>query len=272
MRHVRLGIIVVLLALLLGVATPAQAEDEKNRGLFVTPLRQYVTVANITERATTITMSVEQFSVDDYTYSHRFGTLRESWVKLSATQFTLQPGKSQVVTYSITPSADASPGGHYFTIFASSVFHTNGIPSQVRAATTLYVTINGDLKHTAIIKKETIPFVAFGGDISFKLDVQGTGNAHFFTYSSGELLGFSAQGKGAESTHLLLPGTSRILGSTIPAPILPGVYKAVYGYRTDKGQTVQRERYLVYLPPWSLLIPIGITWLVLTIRKKRRGY
>lgn len=277
-RRVVLGIA----CLLIGVPAPTAAEGEKNRGLFITPVRQYIavnpqqtnggtlTVANITDNPATVTMSVEQFSTIDYSYDHTFEQPKDNWIKLSTTNFTLQPNKSQTITYTVSPPGATPPGGHYFAIFASATLTKDGaVASQVRAATMLYVTVNGELHRTSTIQKDSIPTISFGGDIAFSLDVKNTGNAHFFTYTVGELQGLTARGKGPEVTHVLLPNTSRILSSVISAPILPGIYRAVYGYRTDAGQVNQRERFIIYLPLWSLLIPLGIGWLVIAFRKKR---
>jgi len=269
--------------LLVAFPAPTHASDAtpKDKGLFISPLRSYIsvqpgktqsgtfTVANITEAPITITLSVEQFSVADYTYEYQFTQAKDDWVRLSETQLTLQPEKSQKLNFVAAPPANASPGGHYFTIFASA--HLQNDASEVRAATVLYITVEGALRLSSAVNGTTIPFFSFGNDIPFSLNVKNTGNSHFFTYTSGKLEGFSAQSGGPEVTNLLLPGTSRIISSSIPAPLLPGVYKAVFGYRTDGNQTVQRSSYVVYVPPWSVLIPIGAAWLFFAVRRYRRA-
>jgi hypothetical protein len=49
-----------------------------------------------------------------------------------------------------------------------------------------------------------------------------------------------------------MPGSVRRLTGTIAAPVLPGVYTATYGYRTDDGQNVQQSRTVIFIPPWSV--------------------
>ena len=275
----RRGLLLVSALLLLFSAAPAQAEDVKNKGLFVTPVREFiktepgapaqksVTIANNTDHATVVTMNVEQFKVTDFTYDYKFETIKEDWVKLSQTQVNLEPGESQKITYTVSPPADATPGGHYFTVFATATVQDGAVKSQVRAATTIYVTISGQLSLSSAVQNISIPQFAFGGDITFAMDVKNTGNTHFFVYVAGELKGLTAQGKGPEVTHLLLPDATRTVGSTIGAPLLPGLYSATYGYKTESGEVVERTSRVIYVPIWSWLIIGGLIWLVVVVIK-----
>jgi hypothetical protein len=267
----------------LWVPTSYADTQPKNKGLFITPIREYVevtagqsksgimTIANITDNPIIVTLSVEQFSVADYTYDYTFSEVKEDWVKFQSTQVTLQPNKSQNVAYTITVPASATPGGHYFTLFATASLGKGTVTSTVRAATVLYVTVDGQLRRTSTIEKETIPWISFGGDIPFTLDVRNTGNTHFFTYVSGRLGGIFVKQDNKEETHILLPGTVRTIGSSIAAPLLPGVYPATYGYKTDDGQQVNKTKYVVYLPPWTVAIPIGGSWLAVVLLRRHRN-
>lgn len=278
----RVGLLLLAASLLVPHATyAANTSSPQNKGLFITPLRSFVsvqpgktaggtfTIANITNAPITVTLSVEQFSVADYTYDYQFTQTRDDWVRLSQTEVALQPNQNQKLSFTTSPPATTTPGGHYFTIFATTRLQKNDT-SEVRAATVLYATVEGAITTSSKINSASIPAFSFGGDISFSLNVKDTGNTHFFAYTSGRLEGFSARPNGPEATNLLLPNASRIIGSTIPAPILPGIYKAVFGYRTDTDQTVQRASYIVYIPPWSALLPIGLAWLIFAVRRRKR--
>lgn len=266
------------LAVLTVPATPALAEEPKNKGLFVTPVREFITVApaasqqksitlaNNTDRPMLIDLSVEQFTVADYTYDFNFKELKDDWVRLGRTQVELQPGKSTSVSYTVAPPHQAPPGGHYFTVFASATLQNGTVPSKVRAATTIYVTVQGDLAIAGELQKITLPNIAFG-DIPFSLDVKNTGNTHFFAYVTGEM----GQNKSPDVTHLLMPGTVRTIGSTISAPLLPGVYAAQVGYATDDGKQVTRSQSVVFVPVWAICIGIGVAWIAIVgVRRYRR--
>lgn len=233
-----------------------------------------VTVANLTEKPMSVSLSVEQFSVADYTYRYHFSPSKHDWIHLDQTMLQLQPGKSARVPYTIAIPAGAAPGGHYFTILANTQLQSGSVTSTVQAATVLYTTVQGNLVESNTVIGSHMPWISFGKALSFTLDVKDTGNTHFFVYVSGQLHGLSAQPSPTEATHLLLPGAIRTVGSSIAPPLLPGVYKATYGYRTESNQTVTRSRYVLFVPPWSLAIPIGLGWIGVIVwrhSRKRRA-
>jgi hypothetical protein len=279
-RRFRYFIVVsIVVSLLFSSAVSAVDSSQKDRGLLVTPLRDYITVdpgktaehkigvANLTPGSMDITLYVEQFSVANYTYDYKFDTPKEDWIKLQTTQLQLTSGKSKEVLYKISVPKGAAPGGHYFTIFAAAKVND---AKEIRAAVVLYVTVSGDLIQTSTIEKEKVPGISFGGNIPFSLDVKGTGNTHFFVYVSGRLETWWQAPKASETAHLLLPKTIRTVGSEIASPVLPGVYKAVYGFRTESGQRTERSKLIVYLPPWSIAIPVGVGWFVFLLIKRHK--
>jgi hypothetical protein len=281
-NKILLAVITLFVATVLCTPRVSAEVQTKNKGLFVTPVREYVdiaagqskngtmTIANITDDPIIVTLSVEQFSVADYTYDYTFNEVKEDWIKFQSVQVALQPNKSQNVPYTIAVPTGATPGGHYFTLFATASLGKGTVTSTVRAATVLYVTVNGQLQRTSTIEKETIPWISFGGDIPFTLNVRSTGNTHFFTYVSGRLSGIFVKQDNKEETHILLPGTVRTIGSSIAAPLLPGVYPATYGYKTDDGQWVNKTKYVVYLPPWAIAIPIGGIWMGVILLRRHK--
>lgn len=272
----------VALTVLMGSSSAYADTPPKNRGLFVTPIRQYIdvaagktstgslTVANVTDHSTSVALSVEQFSVADYTYDYRFSAVKENWITFQTSQLQLEPGKSQTITYTIATPKQATPGGHYFTIFASATLNGGPTGSKVRAATVLYATVDGPLQQSSEIKKETIPWVSFGSPIDFSFDVKNTGNTHFFIYTSGKLSGWTAKPASQEVAHILLPGTVRTVTGAITPPLLPGIYTATYGYRTENGQMVNHSARIVYAPPWSLVIPLALGWVAVLFWKRKK--
>jgi len=272
----------ILLVLVLPGGAHA-ATPPPTHGLLITPLRTYVTVdpgkqqngsftvADLTDKPMDVSISYEQFSVADYTYNYEFKPPIESWITFDQPQLTLKSGTSQEIHYTISPPKDAKPGGHYFTLLATTTVANGGAPSRIRTALVLYATVNGDLQLTGQIVAQHIPWLAVGSEVSFSLDVKDTGNTHYFAYTIGQLYGPSAKGEAQETTHLLLPGAIRTIGSAIPAPLLPGIYKITYGYRTDDGQTIQRTGFITYLPLWSLLIPLGLAFGIWWWRSRKKS-
>jgi hypothetical protein len=257
--------------------TPPIAEQPK--GLFVTPPRQYLnvvagkvttgtfTVGNLNDTPMKVVLSVEQFSLADYTYDYNFSAPKEDWVKLSKTQIDLAPKTSQTVTYSIDPPVGASPGGHYFSIFASATISPG---KQVRTALILYATVEGKLRKTSEIVSGTLPLITFSGSIPLHLDIKNTGNTHFFVYVSGKLSGLFLDQKRNEVAHVLLPQTIRSLETSIQSPVIPGIYQATYGYRNEEGQYTEKTKYIAYVPIWFWVTLGGIIWLAIVLFQRKR--
>lgn len=282
--RVRLGILLLGVVLLLPHAAHADTQQTTNKGLFITPARTYttvnpgstahggITVANYSGHPLNITLSVDQFSVADYTYDYSFSAPKEDWLKLSLTQTSLQPGQNVTINYTAAPPANTTIGGHYFAIFASAVAADGSNKDMLRATTVMYVTVNGALHRDSEITDSSVPVVAFG-DIDYTQDVKNTGNTHFFIYSAGSFNGMPQQ-KDATHAHLLLPGAIRKVSGTIAAPLLPGVYTATYGYTTEDGQVVQRTSRVIYLPWWTALFVVGMLWIAIVLWrrfKRHRG-
>jgi len=199
----RLGLIYLTLAVFLvlipGAAVSAESRPIQPKGLFITPPRQYIdvaagstttgtfTVGNLNDSPMKVTFSVDQFSLANYTYDYKFSAPKEDWVKISQTQLDLPPKTSKKVTYSILTPANASPGGHYFSIFAST---TPIEGKQVRTGLVLYATVKGKLEKTSQIISDKLPSIIFGQSIPLQMDIKNTGNSHFFIYASGTLSGW----------------------------------------------------------------------------------
>jgi hypothetical protein len=273
--------VAALVGACLAISPGAQAATLE-RGLQLSPLRQYialdddkshaniVTLANLTEKPITVALSVENFGVTDFTYDYTFVPANDSWVRLSKTLVELDPGKSQSVSYEVKAPVGAAPGGHYFTIMASSNLGNNA-NNRVRAATLLYITAGGEVTRSTSLQKSTLPWISFGGAITFSQTIHGSGNTHTFVYPTGQLHGPSAQPAGNSEAHIIMPGTTRTVADSMQPPRLPGVYRATIGYKTDAGQQFITTRYTLYVPPWSFCLPIGALLIILAWQRRRRA-
>ena len=251
------------------------------KGLSMAPLRLFVdgaagttatgtvTVGNLTTQPMTISLSYEQFSVADYTYNYQFSEPKENWMTLQPSQVQLKPGMTQTISYHLVIPEHATPGGHYFTILASAALDAE---RKEQVATVMYATVAGELVRSSTVSHESIPNIVLGGDIPFSFDVKNTGNTHYFMYTSGKLSGLSAQPPSSEVAHILLPQTTRTITGSITAPILPGLYSASYGYRTEDGQHIGRSALVVYIPLWFWPLMAGIVWLFIVLLKRRRRH
>jgi len=266
---------VVMLAVLLCAALPATAQAEavpagQVRGLLITPLRQYLktaagttvrsslSVTNLTDKPLDVHLSVQQFSVANYSYNYQFTHPNNDWLHLDRTGFNLQPHRSQTVGYQLNVPDHTAPGGHYYTLFASASLATQGINNTIQAADLLYVTVAGKLTYTNQLRTSSIDHLSFGQPITYSLEAVNTGNVYYFAYVGGQLHGPSTKPAPTPEAHMLMPGAIRKLTGTIAAPVLPGIYKASYGYRIDNGQTIQRTGTVLFIPPWSVAFLIAL--------------
>lgn len=281
MQRARLLCALLLVSILAASSSSAGAAPAKSKGLLISPLKAYTsldagaqktsnfTVANLTEKPITVDLSLKQFSVSDYAYNFKFTEPGNKWVSIKTQSVLLRPGENKKIEYVMTVPTDSAPGGYYYTLFASANLTSDGLASTVRAASLLYLTVNGKLIQTSSPVRSHISRFAWRSDIPYSVDVKNTGNVHYFAYFSGSLRGLFVHSPTGTS-HLLLPGTVRRVGESIPAPFFPGVYKAQYGYKTDAGATFMNSAYVVYIPPWSIAVLLLLIFIVYKVWKYRK--
>ncbi len=274
-----LAIVLLFAALLAQGSTPVSAQEARAKGLTISPVRHELTVktgaatsgsfivTNETEKPMVVNLSILQFSVADYTYDYKFRSPDNDWVKIRQDQVQLAPGKSQKIFYDVTIPGKATPGGYYYSLFASTTLEGAGLPGTVRATSLLYMKVGGALVRTSVLRNESLPFWVTGSEIPYKFDVENTGNVHFSAYFYGRVNGLFGEHPEFGTSHLLMPGAVRTIGGSIPSPILPGIYTVTYGYKVDFANIeTTKTSYILYLPPWSfagvLLIALAVRWYI----------
>lgn len=265
----RLCVLLVIL-LFAGVSSPAvHAKDDS--GLSISPLRSElvtrpgsvvkgkISVGNPSKEPITVGLAVKTFSVTDRTYDYTFGTGDASkWVSLDSSSITIKPGETAKIGYNVAVPARTTPGGYYFAVFASTTVNGVGEPGTVQAASLVYMTVQGDLVKTSVMQNASLPVFVTGSEIPYSFDVKDTGNVHFTAYFYGqtESLLFGKQTETGTS-HLLMPNAVRTVRSTVPSPLLPGIYKVEYGYKVDFADIITTQvGYIIYFPPWAFILVI----------------
>jgi hypothetical protein len=278
--------VIVALGLLLMPNSVAAASSQPNieKGLLITPLRQFLSVdagktihssfsvANLTDNPLAVNLKVEQFSVTDYVYNYTFSKPKDPWLQLSTQQIDLQHNQTKSIDYSIAVPVGSAPGGHYYTLLASATLSSGGIKNTIQAADLVYLTVNGKLTTVSHLESSSIRKVNFGNDIPYTLKPINTGNVYSFVYVSGELHGLFVRPVETSNAHLLMPGHVRTLGDSIPSPVLPGVYRASYGYKTDTNWIIEESHWIVYIPPWFIALLLGLVLVlprVVRLNKKK---
>ena len=256
-------------------------------GLQISPIRQELkvdpgastggdlVVANLTKQNLDITLFFREFSITTTDYDYSFQASHYDWIRISSPELTLKPGESRTVPYSLDPGKDASPGGYYFTIFASANLKNGGIDSTIQAASLLYTTVNGKLDKSTHLDSVSIPRVLISPEITYDFTMTNTGNVYYTIYSVARLSNAFTSVDAEAAAHIVIPQKPRTLSGTLPAPTYPGIYTATIGYRTDSGNLITVSKPVVYLPLWGIVLVIGIG-LILTrvgivlLRRHRR--
>lgn len=241
------------------------AKDAQNKGLSASPLRQAVTVAaskdksgyfnvaNLTDKPMAVDLSVQEFSVDDISYNYAFSQPKNDWVKMQQSQVVLQPRQTSKVWYDVAVPPNTKPGGYYFALFASTHVTGIGLPGTVQVTTLLYVTVDGALVRSSVLKNASIPWLITGDEIPYKFNVEDTGNVYFTAYFYGKVDGLFGSRPETGTSHILMPGAVRTVSGSVSAPILPGIYSVTYGYNVDYANIkVSKTALIVFIPPWSV--------------------
>ncbi len=236
MRGVFVIIAAVIACSLALAPVSAGAAEAQERGLSIAPLRKEVSaragatatanfiVANLTRDTMTVNLAVKQFSATNFVYDYEFRQPDNDWLKVDAPQIQLEPGESRKIPYTVTIPEKTTPGGYYYTIFASTDI-SSGLPTTVQAATLLYLTVEGDLIRTSVLQNDSLPFLITSNEIPSKFDVKNTGNTHFSAYFYGQLESLVGTYPESGTSHIILPGSVRTVGGAVQSPLLPGLYK-----------------------------------------------
>lgn len=274
----RLVLLALVATLLFGVVPPAGAiapveANTKNKGLYLSPVRDYLTlkagdttthvltVANLTEAPMDITTHIEEFSVANFSYDFTFSDSPNGWVSFTDATVTLQPNESRNIPYRISVPDNAAPGGHYYTLFASSTSASGTAKSTVQATMLLYLTVDGKLVRTSQAVGESLPSFVISPEVNYSVDIKNTGNTHYFAYTSASISGPFYRDSPNGTSQLLMPGTTRKAAGSIKSPLIPGIYTLTYTVAPDQGEPITGSRIFVYLPLWFIIL-FGFSMLV----------
>ncbi len=276
---------VVVFVTLASLFIPTAHAVTPEKGLLIAPTQQFLyvdagkslqssfTVTNLTDQPLPLSFSIKQFSVADYSYTYEFTPPPNDWLTLDTTATMLPAKQAMKVAYTITVPSRAAPGGRYYTLLASATTSDGGVSSTIQAADLLYLTVNGQLLTSSVLKSGSIQRFAWGNAFTFKLAPENIGNVYTNVQVHGRLVGLLTKPEQKGDAHILIPDKPRTLTGAIPTPLLPGVYRAEYGYTTSGDWNILEHAWVVFVPPWflSLLLVIAILLPRLLSKKKKVG-
>lgn len=215
-----------------------------------------------------------------------------SWVKIPRPDITIAPGATVEVPFTVTVPTDASPGGHFGTIFLSTAGEkpkTVGASVGYQVGAILSFQVAGDIKEEARIRQFTSEKTVYGESKAvFHVKVENLGNT--LVRPRGLLEIVDMFGKKTATLNLndseaaILPHGMREFTVTWDDDrVRMGKYQAIatLEYGTDVKHTIFQELSFWVIPSKVVLPVLGIIflvalilyiWVKLYIRKKMKEY
>jgi hypothetical protein len=305
----RFGIISLLGALFFAGAATAFAQEYESIKIQPTlveekvePGKSFSSVVNATNlgsSAQTYKVSVRDIeSIDDNGYPvfakehEATGFEMSSWVKISRSEITIAPGATAEVPFTVTVPKDASPGGHFGTIFLSTQGEkpkTVGASVGYQVGAILSFQIAGDVKEEARIRQFTSDKSIYGESKAvFRVKVENLGNTLVRPRGLLEIVDMFGKKTATlnlnESEAAILPHSTRDFTVTWDDDrVRMGKYQAIatLEYGTDVKHTIFQELSFWVVPSKVVLPVLGIIflvalilyiWVKLYIRKKMKEY
>jgi hypothetical protein len=242
-----------------------------------------LTVENIGSEKIHFRVYVTPYNVSGENYDLNFTeetarTQISRWITFEQTEYDLEVGQKQAITYHISVPADVPDGGQYATIFAESAseadqsIDTNGIKTVSRIGMVIYSSIGGDTREGMSIEDFSLPVLYFSGKITGSSTVKNAGNTdfeakYFFTVKSffGDTLYDRSE------THQILPETDRKVEMIWEDTPALGIFNVMH--RVEIPSDAKTATHLVVIVPPFLLISIFLIialatiWIIIKVKR-----
>ena len=188
-----------------------------------------------------------------------FGIL--TWTSVSPSEFLLEPGQEEAVTFLIEVPEDAPPGGHYMSVLANlgSSGGGEGVVVGQRIGSLVLLRVAGEVVEQAHVAEIAAPGFAAKGPIAFDVVLRNTGNVHLRPV--GELVVKGTFGGEVARLPLeqrnLLPNSERAFSATWDTGWNLGRYTAEYTGIYGSAGTNLKGSTSVILFPWPIILPIA---------------
>lgn len=120
------------------------------------------------------------------------------WLSLSEPAFILYPEQQKRITVTVAVPRDASPGGHYATVFFQpAVAATTVTPNTAYIGTKVgvqaFMVVEGDIREGLEASEPKASFINERGPVQFNFDFKNTGNVHLMPTANLEIYDFRAR-------------------------------------------------------------------------------
>jgi hypothetical protein len=244
-----------------------------------------ITIINDGDTPYTVTLSAAPYRVQGETYDPLFTRLpgttdASAWVTLSQKSLTLSAHQTATVGYTLTAPKVTASGGYYAVVFAETTGTVGGgVSASNRVGDILYMTVDGQVKQGGSLSGAPLSKFVFGSSIPIGVKVTNNGGLHFQTDSH---LGVTTlSGKSvfrADSTHYVLPQTTRLISSEWTPASFGGIYKVSRSATVAGANKSLPDEWIVVATPkiipliaFIILAIVGFVILLTRTRRHKRG-
>ncbi|TFB84057.1 DUF916 domain-containing protein [Cryobacterium algoricola] len=275
-------------------------DQDRSRFSYQVEPGQAVNDEYIVENTGTTTQAVNVYATDAFNAEDGTFALLEgaeapkdagSWVTFDngtgRVSVTLEPGAQQVLPFTVTTPADASPGDHAGGIVVSALSPAGQVSVDRRVAIRLYARVKGLLQPALTISSIESSYEGsinpFAGETKIRVSLTNTGNVSLGANTVSQIkgiFGIPLSGLTDQEIPELLPGSSRTVTLTV-AGVGAWVYlnphvslaATVDPDALNAGVLPSAERdSSLFVVPWAFLILLlvaAVTWIIVRLSRKR---
>jgi hypothetical protein len=210
-------------------------------------------------------------TTDDTTYA------LAKWITVSPSIASIPPHMSQQFTFTITPPANAEPGGHYGSVVFATTPTKNlngtGAALSEEVASLILATVPGNTTENASILSFNSDknFYDFG-PVTFNMRVQNSGQIHIQPMGQVLIKGtFGDQYVANLQPYNVLPGAIRQIPIVLTHKLLIGKYTAsvIAAYGSTNKQLVASTEFYAFPVQYGLIVLVIL--IILFLMRKRFG-
>ena len=213
----------------------------------------------------------------DNTLSKKYSAA--SWIAVSPSYFSVDPGKQQIVNYYIQVPADARPGGHYSAVVfkPTNTFKVEGSGAAVNTdlGTLFYIGVNGDIQESAKVLRISGKKFNEYGPVELITSIINLGDLHI--KPMGSLTVTNLFGRKVQTLKFpernIFPGATRDFKTNLGGKIMVGPYKATFLASYGKNNNLPlMATFTFWVFPWkiAILIALVLVAVVLGLIYRRR--
>ena len=226
------------------------------------------------------------YSVKQETYDPNYTEVNDrteayQWVQFEKTDIVLKAGEQIVVPYTVKVPSNVQSGGHYAVLFAETqpkLIEGTQVARKKRVGSLVYLTVDGDINKSGSMVDWDVPLWQTKRPIAGQVRIKNDGNVHFQANSTIKFKNiFGRTVLTHNQEHIILPGTTRRISSTLERSLPVGIYKASGGVDFLEKNNQLTSKWIVLLPIPAILGLLGLAILFILYKlygrykKRRRG-